>query len=173
MSELLPCPNPWCPDKRGRHIIWNLYKRHVHCIDCQVMGPGGKDDAEAIAAWNTRAALQPTSDHAELRTYMRNVSKAFMRVSGGGSEMTTTVAGDYYADPEACANRVQEKLNAAHNRIQTLVQENARLREALEQIANRMDRTVLEYQPNSTGWFEMKEWAQEARQALETNNARD
>ena len=44
--------------------------------------------------------------------------------------------------------------------------ENKALREALTLAANRLARTVLEYEVNSTGWFEMKEWAQEARAAL-------
>lgn len=52
--KLAPCPNPWCSHEKGLHIIWNLYRRQVHCIDCQIRGPHGATDEEAITAWNTR-----------------------------------------------------------------------------------------------------------------------
>jgi hypothetical protein len=64
-DELKPCPNPWCESPRPPFLVWNLYHRRVHCL-CGVRGPSSEQqsldgvphdviDAEAAAAWNTRA----------------------------------------------------------------------------------------------------------------------
>lgn len=74
MADLKPCPNPFC-SKTGRLIIfWDLYRRHVKCMECGIVGPGSDRlppvmhgnyggwfddavdrDAQAVEAWNTRA----------------------------------------------------------------------------------------------------------------------
>lgn len=69
--------------------------------------------------------------------------------------------------PEAFeALRVLPAIIVALRRVEALEAENARMRDALELAANRLHRTVLEYEPNSTGYYEMSEWAREARAAL-------
>ncbi|MEM6625293.1 MAG: hypothetical protein AAF719_01190 [Pseudomonadota bacterium] len=54
-------------------------------------------------------ALPALLDHiAELETLCREYSKAMMHHAGGGSEMFKTVAGEPYADPDACSKRISE-----------------------------------------------------------------
>ena len=78
--ELKPCPNPFCKKSRGLQIVWDLYRRRIHCIDCGIKGPSSAGkisatvsepflDAQAAYAWNTRAdlcakseAISPTQD---------------------------------------------------------------------------------------------------------------
>lgn len=48
----------------------------------------------------------------QLAEYGRNVSKAFIWVSGGGSEMTTRIGDDFFADPDACRARVERKFES-------------------------------------------------------------
>jgi hypothetical protein len=56
IDELRPCPNPWCGADKGyvRHnrgfALWS-----VRCGKCSLQGPSKDTEAEAIAAWNTRA----------------------------------------------------------------------------------------------------------------------
>lgn len=61
VTPLLPCPNPWCEgaEREGdftpalqRGLFGNHY---VACTSCCMDGPKRQTEAEAIAAWNTRA----------------------------------------------------------------------------------------------------------------------
>lgn len=79
VSDLLPCPNPWCPTDSRRIIVWDLYRKRVICT-CGVKGPKSETMAdknqdginifnskepqaiaEAITAWNTRPTLPDES----------------------------------------------------------------------------------------------------------------
>lgn len=63
-GEFKPCPNPWCEShKYGQEgaptredILWlsGTESRIVGCAYCNLQGPIGKGEAEAITAWNTR-----------------------------------------------------------------------------------------------------------------------
>jgi hypothetical protein len=46
-----------------------------------------------------------------LRSYARRASIALMGLSGGGSEMFESLAGEFYATPEMCRDRAREKFN--------------------------------------------------------------
>jgi hypothetical protein len=56
VARLLPCPFCAWPGKLMAQdgVSW------VECIDCACEGPPEDDHAHAIAAWNTRAALEPS-----------------------------------------------------------------------------------------------------------------
>lgn len=63
--ELKPCPNPWCTSHEGhRPSIEIVPPREYHrvfntrCVECELVGPDGNTEAEAITAWNTRADYQ-------------------------------------------------------------------------------------------------------------------
>lgn len=63
-EKLLPCPNPWCEEgeplvERTVRYRGDASPRHVEC-SCGIRGPMGATDAEAIAAWNTRAPAEKT-----------------------------------------------------------------------------------------------------------------
>ena len=56
MSELKPCPSPWCDDcdpeaRRVQYEGMGLYS--IVCV-CGLSGPPARTKAEAIAAWNER-----------------------------------------------------------------------------------------------------------------------
>lgn len=61
MTELLPCPFCGGEDLETDHIRTydvdhpDVYE--VHCVECGGRGGEGWTEAEAIAAWNTRAAV--------------------------------------------------------------------------------------------------------------------
>ena len=67
MTELKPCPKPWCEAKaRGADFSPNVYSAGlgnlcVSCPSCRLKGPLRSTEAEAILAWNTR----PTDAAAE------------------------------------------------------------------------------------------------------------
>ena len=72
--KLKPCPNPWCGSQRPPFLVWDLFRRHVQC-GCGVKGPSSGSrsldgvphdvlEAEAIAAWNIRAALEQNTQAA-------------------------------------------------------------------------------------------------------------
>jgi len=65
LSQLLPCPNPWCDRgepclRQGsegfRHKRW----AQVCCSRCETTGPRMNDAEAAIAGWNTRRASEAT-----------------------------------------------------------------------------------------------------------------
>lgn len=69
MSELKPCPNPWCdshiaslPQTRvGLTEVPVVYGRigfRMFCHDCGLRGPIRLTKAEASSAWNTRTKGQ-------------------------------------------------------------------------------------------------------------------
>lgn len=67
---LEPCPNPWCEageregDFSPQVQRGHFGNRYVSCTSCNMRGPTGQTEAEAITAWNTRAALSamPSGD---------------------------------------------------------------------------------------------------------------
>jgi Lar family restriction alleviation protein len=61
MTELLGCPFCGGDDVADFHSITG--DLHIACVDCDGRGPDRKSEAEAIAAWNTRA---PIAGQAEL-----------------------------------------------------------------------------------------------------------
>lgn len=63
MSELLPCPDPWCPTNKEGELefgdepicVRQLYGGFaVQCAICELSGPHKRTEAEAATAWNTR-----------------------------------------------------------------------------------------------------------------------
>lgn len=61
-AELKPCPNPWC-EGRANAFDWFDTDRQgpawrVQC-GCGIKAPKAYSEAEAIAAWNTRAEQSP------------------------------------------------------------------------------------------------------------------
>lgn len=56
-EKLLPCPNPWCGETQEVEPNRNMWSGcwHVGCGVCMLDGPVMATEAEAIAAWNTRA----------------------------------------------------------------------------------------------------------------------
>jgi hypothetical protein len=49
----------------------------------------------------------------KLHAYAREASIALARISGGGSEMFKRIGDEFYADPNLCVQRAQEKLEHA------------------------------------------------------------
>ncbi len=64
---LASCPNPWCEDEEGVSVSVHTGtgRWHVTCDDCMIEGPWGESYAEAIAAWNHRAA-RPSPSREEI-----------------------------------------------------------------------------------------------------------
>jgi len=57
MTDLKPCPNPWCKysDPQLRKIMSGLW--YVECDDCGLQtGHADNDQNNAIERWNTRPA---------------------------------------------------------------------------------------------------------------------
>lgn len=52
-----------------------------------------------------------------LESWARAVTKAIVQASGGGSEMFLRIGDEYYADPEACRQRLQDKFDMLHRQI--------------------------------------------------------
>lgn len=55
----LPCPNPWCDTPTKIRFVPTASPplgRGWMCCDCHLHGPFADSQAEAIAAWNTRAS---------------------------------------------------------------------------------------------------------------------
>ena len=70
ISELLPCPNPWCElgDLHVRLVsigVRFLARRQVACRKCGITGPDHASEAGAIAGWNTRKSVDPGAAGAE------------------------------------------------------------------------------------------------------------
>lgn len=72
MSDMLPCPNPWCRshrperyDVRGVEVRKSLDGWVAECGDCDLAGPWHYEQAKAAEAWNTR----PTSDQGRVLTF--------------------------------------------------------------------------------------------------------
>ena len=68
-EALKPCPSPWC---NHRSFIVHTSKDHFYgeafqgrCSQCNLGGPVKRTKAEAIAAWNTRAAPPAQVDESE------------------------------------------------------------------------------------------------------------
>ncbi len=68
-EELVPCPKPWCAstDVEVERFVC-IFRPGLHmdyavvCQKCQCGTPVSCSKAEAITAWNTRAAQSPTED---------------------------------------------------------------------------------------------------------------
>ncbi|SEJ16115.1 Restriction alleviation protein Lar [Sphingomonas sp. OV641] len=63
VTQLKPCPNPWCeqsdPVVGERRDVWRAKRPlRVQC-QCGMAGPDADTEAGAITAWNTRASTQP------------------------------------------------------------------------------------------------------------------
>lgn len=48
----------------------------------------------------------------DLKAYAREMSKFAMREAGGGSEMFKTVAGEPFADPVLCEEKIRQRKEA-------------------------------------------------------------
>ena len=109
-EELLPCP--FCGG--SPYVITDNYKGvdlHKFCCSrCDATtNSWNTHRATAASCWNTRH--NPAPQNAEIKA-LRKLARAYsieiMRHSGGGSEMFKTVAGEPYADPELCGQRIDE-----------------------------------------------------------------
>ena len=64
ISELLPCPNPWCDASElvvrpvGSGVRFRE-RIQVVCRKCGITGPDHASRAGAIAGWNTRKSVDP------------------------------------------------------------------------------------------------------------------
>lgn len=74
MSDLKPCPNPWCDGPAVLHDdllrvddTGTGYDAAVSCLHCDNSTPCYRSPAEAIAAWNTRADTAKDAEIARLR----------------------------------------------------------------------------------------------------------
>lgn len=57
------------------------------------------------------------SEAERLMLWAREISRAILRCSGGGSEMLIRIGEEYLADPEAIQRRIQDKFNMLHRQI--------------------------------------------------------
>lgn len=71
MSELLPCPDPWCPtNKEGEPefgdepicVLQQYGGYAVQCAICELSGPRKRTKVDAEAAWNTRTESLTSRD---------------------------------------------------------------------------------------------------------------
>lgn len=95
-----------CPRCHG----WGEVAYGGEMVSCDCFGK-----YEAPVSMKTRIAAaalltRQSEELAALRAYARETSKALTRLSGGGSEMFRQLGEDYYADPELCATRTEEKI---------------------------------------------------------------
>ena len=58
MSELKPCPFCGGEAKVSRDVTCGYETFWVHCLECHSQANYGHTEAEAIAVWNTRAAME-------------------------------------------------------------------------------------------------------------------
>lgn len=56
MSELKPCPVPWCKSTEPPKVlsVWGSHQFTVRCLSCKDIFRWGDTEAEAIEAWNAR-----------------------------------------------------------------------------------------------------------------------
>lgn len=56
MSELKPCPVPWCKSTEPPKVlsVWGSHQFTVRCLSCKDIFRWGDTEAEAIEAWNHR-----------------------------------------------------------------------------------------------------------------------
>ena len=100
---------------KNRGCNWPVRANDDICDDCAVNGTPAQQRADTRHREAHTAPLD--AEIARLREWGREISKAFMRLSGGGSEMTLRIGDDFFADPKACEARVSEKMDTLHRRL--------------------------------------------------------
>ena len=79
-------------------------------VDYESLGYAKKAIRDPLCQEAADAIAELEAEIEQLRDYAREVSKALVGLSGGGSEMFIHIQDDFYADPKACRERIESKI---------------------------------------------------------------
>lgn len=95
-------------------VRWTVFAR-ITSLAPSFLEPAKGGEAERIA--------ELEAENATLRGLAKKIGNAFMDLTPGGSEYFVKVAGDYFADADACKARVRDKLDSGIESIKKFVRE--------------------------------------------------